>query len=134
MILSVDPLTLMLVAGLAFGVEKFYTCRWTIVANMVIIWTTIGLGVFEMGIWFIVWAIGLVAASGISIASYFLKDSLPGFFYDITHALYSSKTVLGMLIAATLGAIYSFELAVILILIIWAVAVLIFRHKVPFTG
>jgi len=133
MLFTVDPLVIMVVLGLAFGVEKYYTQRWTIIANMTIIWSTLGLSVFFMEQWFVIWAVGFIVASLIAVLSYLYKDSMPGFFYDISHALYSSKTVLGVLIAGIFG-IGSLIPTAFIVGIIWAIAVYFFRHNIPFYG
>ncbi len=120
---------LLLLAGMAFFVEKQYTARWTVAANGVILLTTFGIGSLFVNDIFSWYLIGGAVASIITVVSYIKGISLFEEIHIIFHLLYSSKTVLGVVIAAMLNIL---SIAIIPIAIIWAIAIHYFGHPLPF--
>lgn len=120
---------LLLLAGMAFFVEKHYTARWTVAANGVILVTSFGIITLFDGSLFSWYLIGSVVASIITVISYVKDIGLFEGLYKILHLFYSSKTILGVVIAAMFGIL---SLVFIPILIIWGIAIYYFGHSIPF--
>jgi hypothetical protein len=86
------------------------------------------LAVFDFGQIFTFWALGSIIADILAIVSYIYNFSLDSAIYGIFYIFYSSKTVLGVILAATIGFL---QLAVIFVPVIWAGAVYFLDHKLP---
>src|SRR3989338_2507731 len=121
MIPNVDILILLLLAGLGFVVEKHYIQRWTVAANAVILWSTFGAYLFIIDGILAAWVVISAVAAIVAVASYIYEFALP--FHQLFHIFYSSKTVLGVLLAAAIGFL---EIAPLFIIAIWGVSVYYF--------
>lgn len=122
-----------LMGFLAFAVEKWYTSRLTIVANAVLITSLLGWTVFSSEGWFGLWTTGIIIAGIVSSLSYlsgFPLESLNEIFY----ALYSSKTVLGVLLAGRFDLINQEISTLIFTISLWVVSVKILGHRFPFVS
>lgn len=126
--LGVPGLILLMI--MAFGVESRFSQRMTIAANAVILWSIFWASFTFFGTLFFYWFLGSIIAAVISVVSYF-KFHLPSKVHDIFYALYSSKTILGVVLATAFGLTSVFFIFVI---IIWFLSVYYLGHRPPFTG
>lgn len=126
---SLGFLGILLLACLAFIVEKNYTQRWTVVANAFIIITIFGINIFTTEPIISIWIIGSIIAAIVAALSYIYTKSLPRFIHEIFFLFYSSKTVLGIVLAMTLGHLF---LIIIFIPLIWYISCRYLGHRFPF--
>ena len=125
---GIGILGILLLTYLAFAQEKHYSQRGTVVANAVIIWVS-GLVVAGMPDIFMYWAYGSIIAAIIAGLSYFYKVSLFTELHKLFYYLYSSKTVLAVIIAAIVGFL---ELSIPLAVVVWYTGIRYFGHSHPF--
>ncbi len=126
---NIDILVLLLLAGLAFFVEKYYVQRWTVAANAIILWSTFGAYLSNINGYLAIWIVISIVAAAVAVATYIYQITLP--IHDFFFIFYSSKTVLGVLLATAIGFL---EFALIFIIAIWAISIHFFNHPIPFLG
>ena len=137
--LSISIITLVILGIFAFSIErKGWVSRWTVIANFVLLSGTIFpsfagtlfedsifIGIQEFPAVLQYYFYGLVIAAVLTALSYFNKINLPQAFTRLIFWLYSSKSILGIMIAAMLGA---FDWWFAFSLVIWGVAVYKLGH------
>ena len=121
---GVGPLTLLLIVGLAFFVEKHHTARWTVIANSIILISTFGLNDGKFSIYV---AISIVAAI-IAFLTYINESHMWTILHKFFHIFYGSKTLLAVLIAAMSNILW---FSPIFALVIWWTAIKYFDHPSP---
>lgn len=124
----IDSTAIILLAGLAFLVEKHHTPRWTIAANAIILINVFGFNAIFGTNFFSLYLLCSIIAAIISIISYVHRTPLQNM-YPLLHVLYSSKTVLGLIIASGINYL---SYAIIPISAIWFIAIYYFKHNIPF--
>ena len=117
-------------------IEKHYVGRLAIIANIFFLWQvllpknpteTAIIFYLNASIFFLVMALYSFLSGLIPILK---GQSLSTLFYKLSNTFYSSKTVLGIMIAVLLGG--GFVLAILISAIIWVIAVVILKHSPPF--
>jgi len=124
---------------LAFVVEKFYVSRVTILANAFLLWQLFVPVWLLLNDYLQIYVYVSVFFAALAAVSYIRKSPLDKLFYGISYALYSSKTVLGLYAGMSLASFIGLGTdggiagGVIMALIIWLAAVVLLKHKPPFT-
>ena len=90
--------------------RRHHTSKLTVAANCILIWTIVGLAMIGMGSIFSKYVLGSAIALVVALASYFYGESLSELVCEISHVCYSSKTVLGVTLAASLAPLESYWL------------------------
>jgi len=125
---SLGPLGLLLLAGIAFFVEKHHTTRWTVAADSVILLSIFGtnniFGKEPLNLYLFFSVIAAIFA----VFSYINNSSLTTNMHKIFYYVYGSKTVLGIVLALMLNIV---QYAVIPIIAVWVIAIKYFNHPAP---
>ena len=123
-----EVLTTILMLGLlAFLVEKRFSGRWTIVANSVIVYLSIFPLIAVIPDYLQAWTMGGLIAGVLCALSYLRKEQLYPPISRLFYWLYSSKTVLGVYLAYTIGYPY---LSLAFAIVIWIIALTKLKHAV----